>query len=99
MKSIYQFLRGITVLLILSLAPVVIPQCSGDKDPSRFTKAKLAVAKRVLEQMETRAATCNSQPKDKRDLCEKWAEAGNSAAKDVQAVAFAAIDKLAEAAH
>jgi hypothetical protein len=67
------------------------------QDPARFTKAKLAIATRVLKQEQARADTCNSQPTSKRDMCETWAKAGNEAATDIQSAAFAEIDKLAKA--
>lgn len=79
---------------MLMLVTPVIPQNSG-RDTARFTRAKTAIANRVLEQMKARLATCESQPKAKRALCAEWADAGNKAAEDVEITAFAEIDKLA----
>jgi hypothetical protein len=64
---------------------------------SRFLLAKLAIAEQVQKQMQAREDTCKKQPAENQDLCAKWAEAGNDAALDIQATAFAEIDKLAAA--
>ena len=91
------FSTATAIVLMLALAPLVIPQCPDERDTSRFTLAKVAIANRVLKQMKARLDTCTSQPKAKQSLCEEWADAGNKAAQDVQAAAFTEIDKLAAA--
>jgi hypothetical protein len=91
MKTIGIFIVGV---LLMSVPTAAIPQqCTCDA--SRFTMAKLAIAKRVLQQMKDRQTVCESQPKEKQGLCVEWAEASNEAAKDIQAVSLAEIDKLA----
>lgn len=69
-------------------------ESQGQQDTSSFTKAKLAIAKRVLEQMKDRQIVCENQPKSKQALCAEWADASNKAATDIEMTAFAEIDKL-----
>jgi hypothetical protein len=64
-------------------------------DTVNFTKAKIAIAQRVLKQEKARKVVCDGQTKEKRGLCEEWAKASNDAAVDVEVSAFSEIDKLA----
>ena len=83
------------IVALLTLTPASTPQ-QCPQDLSRFTDAKATIAKRVVEQSKARLETCQHQPKPKQALCAEWADAGNQAANDIMATAFAEIDKLSK---
>lgn len=85
---------AVTLLAIVICAQPAVPQCT-DKDHVRFTQAKVAIAQSVLAHEKARLQVCQGQPEDKQSLCAEWASESNKAATEVQAAAFAEIDKLA----
>jgi hypothetical protein len=82
--------------VVVALASLrAVPQCPAHaQDPSPYINAKVTIAKRALKQAQARLETCEKQPKSKQALCAEWAESSNQAADDIEAAAFAEIDKL-----
>ena len=94
MKTLVSIAAAILIMVSANGQELKHSGSQGQQDTSSFTKAKTAIAKRVVEQMKARLTMCENQPKSKQALCAEWADASNKAATDIEMTAFAEIDKL-----